>query len=111
MSVQDIVNGRGAGGSSGSVFSGSMSDAFGRLRMSNPETLFDSKQTTSNQPLYFDDAEIQGSGTSSTYLTEADNGASHGVSTPVVSRWFFCSFVFFEKTVAFRYVSAYLSFC
>ncbi len=34
-------------------------------------------------------------------VTEADNGASHGVSTPVVSRWFFCSFVFLKKQLPF----------
>lgn len=43
------------------------SDAFGRLRVSNPEMVFNSKQIFDNQPLYWDDAQESGSGTSSTY--------------------------------------------
>jgi hypothetical protein len=42
-------------------------DAFGRLRSSNPFTLFDSKQLFDNQPLYWDDQEVSGSGTTSTH--------------------------------------------
>lgn len=42
-------------------------DAFGRFRMSSPTTLFDSKQIIDNQPLFWDDQEESGSGTSSTY--------------------------------------------
>lgn len=42
-------------------------DAFGRLRVSNPETIFDSKQIFNSQPLFWDDAQTIGSGTSSTY--------------------------------------------
>jgi hypothetical protein len=42
-------------------------DAFGRLRVSNPITLFDSKQILDNQPLFWSDAELSGGGTSSTY--------------------------------------------
>ena len=42
-------------------------DAFARQRISNPETLFDSKQIFDSQPLFWDDQEISGSGTSSTY--------------------------------------------
>lgn len=42
-------------------------DAFARLRVSEPETLFDSKQIFDNQPLFWDDQEVAGSGTSSTY--------------------------------------------
>lgn len=42
-------------------------DAFGRWRVSNPETLFDSKQIYDNQPLIWDDQEVSGSGTSSTH--------------------------------------------
>ena len=38
-------------------------DAFARLRVSNPTTLFDSKQLESNQPLFWDDAQTAGSGT------------------------------------------------
>lgn len=42
-------------------------DAFGRWRVSQPQTLFDSKQLYDNQPLFWDDAETAGSGTSSTH--------------------------------------------
>lgn len=45
-------------------------DAFGRQRVSSPYTLFDSKQIHDNAPLYFDDAEVSGSGTSSTHSTD-----------------------------------------
>lgn len=45
----------------------SLGDAFGRLRTSNPETLFDSKQLFDNQPLFWDDQEVSGSGTGSTH--------------------------------------------
>jgi hypothetical protein len=44
-------------------------DAFGRMRVSDPVTLFNSKQTVDNQPLFWDDAQVSGSGTSSAYLT------------------------------------------
>ena len=44
-------------------------DAFARLRVSNPQTIFDSKQIADNQPLFWDDAQISGSGTTSTYNT------------------------------------------
>ena len=42
-------------------------DAFARLRVSNPETIFDSKQIHDNQPLFWDDQVISGSGGSSTW--------------------------------------------
>ena len=42
-------------------------DAFGRQRVSEPEMIFNSKQIFNNDPLYFDDIEESGSGTSSTY--------------------------------------------
>lgn len=42
-------------------------DAFGRQRVSNPEMIFNSKQVFDNQPLYFDDIQESGSGTTSTY--------------------------------------------
>lgn len=44
-------------------------DAFGRQRVSTPYTVFDSKQISDNQPLFWDDAEVSGGGTSSTYNT------------------------------------------
>lgn len=42
-------------------------DAFGRLRVSNPQTIFDSKQIFDNQPLFWDDSQVSGSGTTSTH--------------------------------------------
>jgi len=42
-------------------------DAFGRLRVSNPEMIFNCKQLYDNQPLYWDDIEETGTGTSSVY--------------------------------------------
>lgn len=42
-------------------------DAFGRLRISSPETLFDSKMLMDNQPLYWSDVQFSGAGTNSTY--------------------------------------------
>ncbi len=42
-------------------------DAYARWRISAPETIFDSKQTQDNQPLFFDDQEVSGSGTGSTH--------------------------------------------
>jgi hypothetical protein len=42
-------------------------DASNRLRVSNAKTLFDSKQIVDNAPLFWDDQEVSGSGTTSTY--------------------------------------------
>jgi len=42
-------------------------DAFWRLRTSEPVTLFDSKQIFDNLPLLYDDQEVSGSGTTSTW--------------------------------------------
>ena len=51
-------------------------DAFGRWRVSNPETIFDSKnifndsdiaETAENQPLFYDNQETSGTGTSTAY--------------------------------------------
>jgi len=42
-------------------------DAFGRWRVSEPHTIFDSKQIFDNQPLFWDDQEVSGGGTSSSY--------------------------------------------
>src|SRR6056297_3389277 len=67
-------------------------DAFGRLRVSNPETIFDSKNifddpnigaAEENQPLFYDNQEVSGSGTTtlynkntaSQYLTVSENTA------------------------------------
>lgn len=45
-------------------------DAFGRQRVSQPESLFDSKQIFDNQPLFWDDQEVSGGGTGSTHSTD-----------------------------------------
>ena len=44
-------------------------DAFARLRISPPFTLFDSKQIHDNKPLFWDDKEVSGSGTASVYVS------------------------------------------
>lgn len=46
-------------------------DAFGRWRVSNPETIFDSKQLFDNSPLFWDDQEVSGTGTSSSHDTDS----------------------------------------
>ena len=66
-------------------------DAFGRWRVSNPETLFDSKNifddpdlasSVENQPLFYDNQEISGSGTSTAYNTnQASQSLSVGATT------------------------------
>lgn len=50
-------------------------DAFGRGRMSQVETLFDSKQIFDNGPLFWDDQAVSGTGTNSTHsaATAASN--------------------------------------
>lgn len=50
---------------------GSAADAFGRLRVSNPVTLFDSTQLYDSQALFWDDQQVSGSGTSSTHSVNA----------------------------------------
>lgn len=42
-------------------------DAFDRLRVSNPFTIFDSKQIFDKQPLFWDDQQVSGTGTLSNY--------------------------------------------
>jgi hypothetical protein len=44
-------------------------DAFARLRVSNPQTVFDSKQVSDTQVLFWDDQQLSGSGTTTTYNT------------------------------------------
>ena len=68
------------------AFEGPISDAFGRLRTSTPQTIFDSKQINDNAPLSWDDAEVSGGGTGSTYnanqaSTTITVGAEAGVRT------------------------------
>jgi hypothetical protein len=45
-------------------------DAFGRQRVSNPETICDYKFLLDNQPLFWDDAQVSGAGTSSLFNTD-----------------------------------------
>jgi len=66
-------------------------DAFGRLRVSNPETIFDSKNvfkdptiaaSAENQPLFYDNAEVSGSGTSTEFkINEAATYLRVGATT------------------------------
>lgn len=49
-------------------------DSFGRLRVANPDTIFGSKQIFDNLPLFYDDQEVSGAGTSSTF--SKDNARS-----------------------------------
>lgn len=57
-------------------------DAFARWRTSEPFTIFDSKQIHDNQPLFWDDSETSGSGTSSAHSTdEAATTISVGATT------------------------------
>ena len=66
-------------------------DAFGRARVSNPQTLFDSKNifdddglasNVENQPLFYDNQETSGSGTSTTYnANESSQTISVGATT------------------------------
>lgn len=44
-----------------------LSDAFGRMRVATPFTIFDSKMINDNSPLFWDDAQTSGAGTGSTY--------------------------------------------
>lgn len=46
------------------------SDAFGRFKTSDPFTVFDSKQLHDNQPLFWDDAEVSGSGTGTSWSAD-----------------------------------------
>lgn len=46
-------------------------DAFARLRVSHPATLFDSKQIYDNSPLFWDDQEVSGGGTTSVHSADA----------------------------------------
>lgn len=55
-------------------------DAFQRLRVSNPVTLFDSKQIHDNEPLFWDDVEASGGSTTSTH-SAARASTTIGVGT------------------------------
>jgi hypothetical protein len=57
-------------------------DAFYRMRVSNPQTIFDSKQLSDNQPLFWDDAQTSGSGTGSSFnANQASTTISVGNAT------------------------------
>jgi hypothetical protein len=68
-----------------------MADAFGRSRVSNPETLFDSKNifnddgladSVENQPLFYDNQETSGGGTGTTYdANESSQTLTVGATT------------------------------
>lgn len=45
-------------------------DAFGRWRISNPHTIFDTKLTHTNEPEFWDDQETSGGGTTSTHSAD-----------------------------------------
>jgi len=48
-------------------------DAFGRQRVSEPTTLWDSKLLGDNRPLFWDDAEVSGDDTTSTYSADTSS--------------------------------------
>lgn len=50
-------------------------DAFGRSRTAEPATLFDSKQISDNAPLFWDDQETSGTGTTSTHSVNRASSA------------------------------------
>lgn len=60
-------------------------DAFGRQRVSEPATLFDGKTLSDNGPTKFDDQEVSGSGTSSTFDSNAAS-VTLGVSATTTGR-------------------------
>lgn len=60
-------------------------DAFARLRFSQPTTLFDSKQLFDSSPLFFDDAEVSGSGTTTAHSVNRAS-TTIGVSASTAGR-------------------------
>lgn len=81
----DISNSEMSFGDSASV------DAFQRLRVSYPQTIFGSKQLVDNQPLFWDDQEISGSGTTSSYNTNQSSttiSVAHGIAGKRVRQTF-----------------------
>lgn len=56
-------------------------DAFFRLRVSNPETLFDSKLILDNAPLFWDDQQISGTATSTHSINTASVALGVNAST------------------------------
>lgn len=53
-----------------STANGPQVDAFGRLRVAEPHTVFDSKQVFDNAPLFWDDAQLSGAGTTSVHSVD-----------------------------------------
>jgi len=74
-----------AGVGAGATAAGTTRDSFGRLRTSEPFTLFDSKQLYDNLPLYYDDQEVSGGGTTSTY-SSARASTTIGVSSSIAGK-------------------------
>lgn len=64
---------------------GAGADAFNRARVSEPQTLFDSKQLFDKAPLLWDDKEVSGTGTSSVHST-AEASTVIGVGTDAGKR-------------------------
>lgn len=68
-------------------------DAFGRLRVAPPSVVFAITQTIDGKPLEWDDAQVSGSGTSSTYNTNqasttiAVSNATAGMRARQTKRW------------------------
>lgn len=60
-------------------------DAFARLRVSEPQTLFDSKQIHDNSPYFYDDSEVSGSGTTSVWSKDTAS-TTMGVSASTAGR-------------------------
>ena len=57
-------------------------DSFNRFRVSNPKTIFDSKQIFDNAPLFWDDSEESGGSTSSTHsVAQASSTLAVGATT------------------------------
>ncbi len=67
MNPQLLQQGYGPGRNIIITPSAGVHDSFGRLRTASIDTLFDSKMIHDNLPLFWDDQEVSGSGTTSTY--------------------------------------------
>jgi hypothetical protein len=67
MVVSRLQQAYGSGRNMSITPSAGVHDSFGRLRIATTDTLFDSKMVHDNLPLFWDDAEVSGTGTTSTY--------------------------------------------
>lgn len=81
--LENIADALGVGGVADTSLTSS--DAFGRLRISAVETLFDSKQIFSNEPLFWDDAQVSGGSTTSQW-TQATASTLLGVAASTAGR-------------------------